>query len=64
MAKLERRRKKAETALALPGKFEDTFGWIIEPGSKFYSRRELADTVLELLKFMHENNTIQEIPST
>jgi hypothetical protein len=55
LAKLEPRRVKGETALALPSKFKNTFGWTVEPGGKFYSRRELADTVLELLKFMYES---------
>lgn len=54
LAKLEPRRLKGETALALPGVFNNSFGWIVEPAGKFYSRRELADTVLDLLKFMYE----------
>ena len=63
MTKLEPRRIKGETALALPGVSKDSFGWIVEPGSKFYSRRELAETVLELLKFIHEDDIHKDSPS-
>jgi hypothetical protein len=63
LAKLEPRKIKGETALALPGRSKDSFGWIVEPGSKFYSRCELAETVIELFKFMHEHDTDKDSPS-
>lgn len=57
LAKLEPRRgNKGETALAIGGQFENSYGWIVEPGGKFYSRLELAEAVLELLKFMYESD--------
>lgn len=57
LAKMEPRRgNRGETALALGGKFENSYGWIVEPGGKFYSRLELAEAVLELLKFMYESD--------
>jgi hypothetical protein len=51
-----RRGNKGETALALGGEFGNSYGWIVEPGGKFYSRLELAEAVLELLKFMYESD--------
>ena len=58
LAKLEPRGrpKKGETSLALPGSSGDSFGWIVEPTGRFYTRRELAESLLELLKFIHEND--------
>lgn len=57
LAKLEPRRgNKGETALALGGQFGNSYGWIVEPGGKFYSRLALAEAVLELLKFMYERD--------
>jgi hypothetical protein len=57
LAKLEPRRQKDCTALALPVVFPDLgFGWRINsevPGSEIaISRQELADEVLDLLTSM------------
>lgn len=48
-----------ETALAFPAMHKKSFGWIVEPSGKFYSRCELADDILDLLKYMCENDKIE-----